>query len=65
MFFMVCCNIYIFVFGEGWGLYLEFLGIEVGIYEIFYDNFGCFSYEMWWVCCLVVDIGMYIMGWSC
>jgi uncharacterized protein (DUF885 family) len=55
---------YINAFGEGWGLYSEWLGIEAGMYRDSYSRFGRLTYEMWRACRLVVDTGIHAMGWS-
>lgn len=55
---------YITAFGEGWGLYAEFLGYDMGFYEDPYDRFGALTYEMWRACRLVADTGIHWYGWS-
>jgi uncharacterized protein (DUF885 family) len=57
-------NGYISAYGEGWGLYAEKLGIEMGIYTTPYENFGRLTYEMWRACRLVIDTGVHSKGWN-
>ncbi|MDQ8755489.1 DUF885 family protein [Sphingosinicella sp. LHD-64] len=51
-------------YGEGWGLYTEWLGTVMGIYQTPYEDFGRLTYEMWRACRLVVDTGIHQFGWS-
>lgn len=55
---------YISAYGEGWGLYSEFLGNEMGIYQTPYQQFGFLTYQMWRACRLVVDTGIHHLGWT-
>lgn len=55
---------YISAYGEGWGLYSEKLGVDMGIYQTPYEDFGRLTYEMWRACRLVIDTGVHHYGWD-
>jgi uncharacterized protein (DUF885 family) len=57
-------NLYLSAYGEGWGLYAEFLANEMDMYTTPYEHFGKLTYEMWRACRLVVDTGIHAMGWT-
>ena len=57
-------NMYLSAYGEGWGLYSEFLAAEMGMYTTPFERFGQLTYEMWRACRLVVDTGIHAKDWS-
>ncbi len=57
-------DLYLSAYGEGWGLYSEYLGSEMEIYTTPYETFGKLTYEMWRACRLVVDTGIHAFGWT-
>jgi len=57
-------NLYVNAFGEGWGLYSEYLGTEMGFYKDPYSHFGKLTYEMWRACRLVIDVALHTKNWT-
>ncbi|KTF36273.1 DUF885 domain-containing protein [Xanthomonas translucens] len=55
---------FISAYGEGWAVYSEYLGQEMGLYDTPYDRFGYLTYQMWRACRLVIDTGIHHYGWT-
>jgi uncharacterized protein (DUF885 family) len=57
-------SLYLSAYGEGWALYCEYLGTEMGFFKDPYSRFGKLTYEMWRACRLVIDVAIHTKGWT-